>query len=47
MQGPQVVTRLGAIRKALGDDVDILLDSNGGWSDSNTVYAAEWRLRRG
>src|SRR5712691_8554853 len=28
-------TRLGAIRKALGDEIDILLDANGGWPDSN------------
>jgi L-alanine-DL-glutamate epimerase-like enolase superfamily enzyme len=36
--------RLGAIRKALGDGVDILLDANGGWSDSNTAIAALRRL---
>jgi D-arabinonate dehydratase len=36
--------RLGAIRKALGDDVDILLDANGGWSDSNTAISALRRL---
>src|SRR2546421_9036185 len=36
--------RLGAIRKALGDDIDILLDANGGWSDSNTAISALRRL---
>jgi len=36
--------RLGAIRKALGDEVDILLDANGGWSDSNTAISALRRL---
>ena len=36
--------RLGAIRKGLGDDVDILLDANGGWSDSNTAISALRRL---
>lgn len=36
--------RLGGIRKALGDGVDILLDANGGWADSNTAIAALRRL---
>jgi len=36
--------RLGAIRKALGDDFEILLDANGGWPDSNTAIAAMRRL---
>jgi D-arabinonate dehydratase len=36
--------RLGAIRKALGDDIDILLDANGGWADSNTAISALRRL---
>jgi D-arabinonate dehydratase len=36
--------RLGAIRKALGEDFDILLDANGGWSDSNTAISSLRRL---
>ncbi len=36
--------RLAAVRKALGDEVDILLDSNGGWPDSNTAISALRRL---
>jgi D-arabinonate dehydratase len=36
--------RVGAVRKALGDDVDILLDANGGWPDSNTAISALRRL---
>jgi L-alanine-DL-glutamate epimerase-like enolase superfamily enzyme len=36
--------RLRAIRKAAGDSVDILLDANGGWPDSNTAIAALRRL---
>lgn len=36
--------RLGAIRKALGDDFDILLDANGGWPDAPTAIAAMQRL---
>jgi D-arabinonate dehydratase len=36
--------RLKAIRQELGDDVEILLDANGGWSDSNTAIAALRRL---
>lgn len=32
--------RLRAIRKELGDSVEILLDANGGWPDSNTAVAA-------
>ncbi len=36
--------RLGAIRKGIGDDVEILLDANGGWSDSNTAISALRRL---
>src|SRR5260370_21268298 len=35
---------LGAIRRALGDDVDILLDAKGGWFDSNTAISALRRL---
>jgi D-arabinonate dehydratase len=36
--------RLCAIRQALGEGVDILLDANGGWPDSNTAIAALRRL---
>ena len=36
--------RLAGIRRALGEDVEILLDANGGWSDSNTAIAALRRL---
>ena len=36
--------RLGAIRKAAGDDVEILLDANGGWPDAPTAIAAMRRL---
>ncbi len=36
--------RLGAVRKAVGDEIDILLDANGGWADSNTAIAALRRL---
>ncbi len=36
--------RLKAIRQALGDDVEIMLDANGGWPDSNTAIAALRRL---
>jgi D-arabinonate dehydratase len=36
--------RLGAIRRELGDGVDILLDANGGWPDANTAIAALRRL---
>ena len=32
--------RLRFIRKDLGDDIEILLDANGGWPDSNTAIAA-------
>jgi len=40
----QDAARLKAIRQALGDDVEILLDANGGWPDSNTAIAALRRL---
>lgn len=36
--------RLRAVRRALGDDVDILLDANGGWPDAPTAIAAMRRL---
>lgn len=37
--------RLGAVRCAVGDDVEILLDANGAWPDSNTALAALRRMR--
>jgi D-arabinonate dehydratase len=40
----QDAARLGAIRRELGDDFDILLDANGGWPDSATAIAAMRRL---
>jgi D-arabinonate dehydratase len=36
--------RMGAVRKAVGDDVEILLDANGGWPDSSTAVSAMRRL---
>lgn len=36
--------RMKAVRKALGDDIDILLDANGGWADSPTAISAMRRL---
>lgn len=42
--GREDAARLGAIRKALGDDFDILLDANGGWPDAPTAIAAMQRL---
>jgi D-arabinonate dehydratase len=36
--------RIGAVRRAFGDDLEILLDANGGWPDSPTAIAAMRRL---
>jgi D-arabinonate dehydratase len=36
--------RLGAVRKALGDEVEILLDANGGWPDAPAAISAMRRL---
>jgi D-arabinonate dehydratase len=36
--------RMRAIRKQLGDGIDILLDANGGWPDSSTAISAMRRL---
>ncbi|MCS6951892.1 MAG: mandelate racemase/muconate lactonizing enzyme family protein [Bryobacterales bacterium] len=36
--------RLRAVRRALGEDVEILLDANGGWPDAPTAIAAMRRL---
>ena len=36
--------RMSAVRRALGDDVDLLLDANGGWPDAPTAIAAMRRL---
>ena len=38
--------RMGAVRKAVGEDIDILLDANGGWPDSPTAIAAMRRLEQ-
>ena len=38
--------RLRGVRKELGDDVEILLDANGGWPDSNTAISTLRRLER-
>jgi D-arabinonate dehydratase len=40
----QDAARLKAIRKALGDDFEILLDANGGWPDAPAAIAAMHRL---
>ena len=36
--------RMKAVRHAVGDEVDILLDANGGWPDAPTAIAAMRRL---
>ncbi len=36
--------RLCAVRRALGDDIEILLDANGGWADAPSAIAALHRL---
>ncbi len=36
--------RMRAVRRALGDDVELLLDANGGWPDAPTAIAALRRL---
>jgi D-arabinonate dehydratase len=36
--------RLAAVRRALGEDIDILLDANGGWADAPAAIAALRRL---
>ena len=36
--------RMRAVRQALGDDFEILLDANGGWPDAPTAIAAMQRL---
>jgi len=36
--------RMAAVRKALGEDVDILLDANGGWTHAPAAVAAMRRL---
>lgn len=40
----QDAARLRAVRKALGDDVEILLDANGGWPDAPSAIGAMRRL---
>jgi D-arabinonate dehydratase len=36
--------RIGAVRRALGDDVDLLLDANGGWKSAPEAISAMHRL---
>ncbi len=36
--------RVGAVRRAYGDNVDILLDANGGWRSSTEAVSAMRRL---
>jgi D-arabinonate dehydratase len=38
------VARMKAVRAAVGDDVDLLLDANGGWPDAATAISAMRRL---
>lgn len=40
----QDAARIGAVRKALGDGIDILLDANGGWKSAPEAIAAMRRL---
>ena len=42
--GREDAARLAAVRKALGDDFEILLDANGGWPDAPAAIAAMRRL---
>ncbi len=43
LSGREDAARIGAVRKALGDDVDILLDANGGWKSAPEAIAAmDW-----
>lgn len=44
ISGREDADRLRRIRKALGDDVEILLDANGGWPDAPAAIAAMRRL---
>jgi D-arabinonate dehydratase len=44
LSGSADAQRLSRIRKAVGDDVEILLDANGGWPDAPTAIAAMRRL---
>jgi D-arabinonate dehydratase len=40
----QDAIRMAAVRQAVGEDVDLLLDANGGWPDSSTAITAMRRL---
>lgn len=44
MSAREDAARMGRIRKALGEDTEILLDANGGWPDAPTAIAAMRRL---
>jgi D-arabinonate dehydratase len=42
--GAEDARRLRAVRQAVGDDFEILLDANGGWADAPTAIAAMQRM---
>ncbi|MBI5280690.1 MAG: mandelate racemase/muconate lactonizing enzyme family protein [Candidatus Solibacter usitatus] len=44
MSAREDAARIGAVRRALGDGVDILLDANGGWKTAPEAIAAMDRL---
>jgi D-arabinonate dehydratase len=44
LTGREDAARMQAVRRAIGDDVEILLDANGGWSDAPAAIAAMRRL---
>ncbi|HET8548326.1 MAG TPA: mandelate racemase/muconate lactonizing enzyme family protein [Bryobacteraceae bacterium] len=44
LSGREDAARFARIRRALGDDIDILLDANGGWSGAPAAIAAMRRL---
>ncbi|MBI5085857.1 MAG: mandelate racemase/muconate lactonizing enzyme family protein [Acidobacteria bacterium] len=44
MSAREDAARIGAVRRALGDGVDILLDANGGWKSAPEAIAAMDRL---
>jgi D-arabinonate dehydratase len=44
LTGREDAVRMKAVRKAIGDDVEILLDANGGWPDAPTAISAMRRL---
>jgi D-arabinonate dehydratase len=42
--GREDAARMKAVREAVGEDVDLLLDANGGWPDAATAISAMRRL---